>query len=59
MAQYAAKLTEGHKKLLQTYNDYKMVVYPTHRSAAVPAAHLRRHQAHRDHRAISRRAATA
>ncbi len=37
MNQYASKLTEGHKKLLQTYrNTYKMVVYPTHRSAAAP-----------------------
>jgi hypothetical protein len=36
MGQYAAKLTEGHKKLLQTYKDYKMVVYPTRRSAAFP-----------------------
>jgi len=36
MSQYAAKLTEGHKKLLQTYPDYKMIVYPTHRSAAYP-----------------------
>ena len=36
MAQYASKLTEGHKLLLQTYKDYKMIVYPTHRSAAVP-----------------------
>ncbi|MBX5461063.1 MAG: DUF1329 domain-containing protein [Steroidobacteraceae bacterium] len=37
MDQYAAKLTEGHKKLLQTYKDtYKMIVYPTHRSAAFP-----------------------
>ncbi|MDF3021073.1 MAG: outer rane lipoproteinsorting protein [Steroidobacteraceae bacterium] len=37
MAQYASKLTEGHKKLLQTYrNTYKMLVYPTHRSAAAP-----------------------
>jgi hypothetical protein len=35
--QYAAKLTEGHKKLLQTYrNTFKMIVYPTHRSAAAP-----------------------
>jgi hypothetical protein len=34
--QYAAKLTEGHKALLETYPDYKMHVYPTHRSAAVP-----------------------
>jgi hypothetical protein len=36
MGQYASKLTEGHKQLLQTYKDYKIVVYPTHRSAAVP-----------------------
>ncbi len=37
MGQYADKLTEGHKRLLQTYkNSYKMVVYPTHRSAAFP-----------------------
>src|SRR5580700_12347489 len=34
--QYAAKLTEGHKALLETYPDYKMEVYPAHRSAAVP-----------------------
>ena len=37
MGQYANKLTEGHKKLLQTYrNTFKMNVYPTHRSAASP-----------------------
>lgn len=36
MAQYANLLTEGHKKLLQQYPTYKMVVYPTRRSAAVP-----------------------
>jgi len=36
MAQYAAKLSEGQKKLLQTYPNYKLVVYPTHRSAAYP-----------------------
>jgi len=37
MSQYGAKLTEGHKKLLQTYrNTFKMIVYPTHRSAASP-----------------------
>jgi uncharacterized protein DUF1329 len=35
--QYAARLTEGHKKLLQTYrNSFKMIVYPTHRSGAAP-----------------------
>jgi len=37
MNQYAAKLTEGHKKLLQTYrSSFKMNVYPTHRTAAAP-----------------------
>jgi hypothetical protein len=37
MGQYAARLTEGHKKLLQQYKStYKMIVYPTHRSAAFP-----------------------
>jgi len=36
MAQYANQLTEGHKKLLTTYPSYKMVVYPSRRSAAVP-----------------------
>jgi hypothetical protein len=37
MGQYANKLTEGHKKLLQTYRaSFKMNVYPTHRSAASP-----------------------
>jgi hypothetical protein len=36
-SQYAAKLTEGHKKLLQTYrNTFRMNVYPTRRSAAAP-----------------------
>jgi hypothetical protein len=37
MGQYANKLTEGHKKLLQTYkSSFKMNVYPTHRTAAYP-----------------------
>ena len=36
LAQYAAKLTEGHKALFKTYPDYKMEVYPTHRSASAP-----------------------
>lgn len=31
MAQYADKLSEGHKKLLSTYDTYKMIVYPSHR----------------------------
>jgi hypothetical protein len=36
LSQYAAKLTEGHKALFKTYPDYRMIVYPTHRSAAAP-----------------------
>src|SRR5688572_11895483 len=33
VAQYAGKLTEGHKKLLAQYKGtYKMIVYPTRRS---------------------------
>lgn len=36
MGQYLDVLTEGHKKLLMQYPDYKMIVYPTHRSAAAP-----------------------
>ena len=36
MGQYAALLTEGHKKLLQQYPTYKINVYPTRRSAAAP-----------------------
>jgi len=37
MSQYASRLTEGQKKLLQQYSStYKMPVYPTHRTAAVP-----------------------
>jgi hypothetical protein len=36
MAQYGNLLTEGHKKLLTQYPTYKMLVYPTRRSAAAP-----------------------
>ena len=36
MSQYAAKLSEGYKALFKTYPDYKMMVYPTHRSGASP-----------------------
>lgn len=37
MNQYADKLTEGVKALLQKYPDtYRLDVYPTHRSAAAP-----------------------
>lgn len=34
--QYAAKLSAGHLALLKAYPDYKMPVYPTHRSASNP-----------------------
>jgi hypothetical protein len=34
--QYAAKLTAGSLALLKAYPDYKMIVYPTHRSASSP-----------------------
>lgn len=37
MGQYADKLTEGHKALLQAYPDtYKLIVYPSRRSASNP-----------------------
>jgi hypothetical protein len=36
LAQYAAKLTEGHKALFKTYTDYKMEVYLKHSSAYAP-----------------------
>ena len=36
LAQYAAKLSEGHKKLLDTYESYKMNVYPSHRIVTWP-----------------------
>jgi hypothetical protein len=36
VAQYATQLTEGHKALLAKYPSFKMMVYPTRRSAAVP-----------------------
>ncbi len=38
LAQYADKLTEGHKGLFQRYPDYKMVVYPSIRPAHFPEA---------------------
>ncbi len=34
--QYEAQLTEGHKALLRTFPDYKMIVYPSRRSASYP-----------------------
>jgi len=37
MAQYDKFLTAGHKKLLNAYDSYKMIVYPSHRDVAWPA----------------------
>lgn len=42
---YAAQLAEGHKALLKTYATFKMIVYPTRRSASAPQ---RVYQAARD-----------
>ena len=36
MGQYADKLTPGHKAMLDLYDTFKMIVYPTHRSASFP-----------------------
>ncbi|AQZ33493.1 hypothetical protein BHQ29_09505 [Pseudomonas sp. LPH1] len=36
MGQYAEQLAEGTKSLLSKYPDYRLDVYPTHRSAAAP-----------------------
>lgn len=36
MAQYADKLTEGTKALMKQYPDFRVDVYPTHRSVAFP-----------------------
>lgn len=38
MGQYADQLTAGYKAMLQKFPDYKMLVYPTHRSVALPAS---------------------
>jgi len=35
-AKYADHLTEGHKDLLRRFPDYRMNVYPTHRTVAYP-----------------------
>jgi hypothetical protein len=35
---YAGQLPEGAKALFRKYPDYRMIVYPTHRSAAAPAS---------------------
>ena len=37
-AQYAAKLSPGHRALLSKYKDFRMPVYATRRSAAFPPA---------------------
>jgi hypothetical protein len=34
--QYADRLPEGQKALFEKYPDYRMAIYPTHRSAALP-----------------------
>lgn len=36
MGQYDGQLAEGTKALLQKYTDYRLDVYPTHRTAAAP-----------------------
>jgi len=38
VAQYAERLSEGHKKLLGLHDSYKLDVYPGHRLAAMPEA---------------------
>lgn len=38
MAQYADKLSEGQKALLKRHPEYRMDIYPTHRSFAMPRA---------------------
>jgi len=41
VAQYADKLTAGHKELLKRFPNYKMNVYPSHRTATFPDAVLK------------------
>ena len=36
IAEHKDQLTAGHVALLQAYPDYKLIVYPTHRSASAP-----------------------
>jgi len=36
MGQYSDKLTDGHKAMLKAYSSYRMMVYPSRRSAAQP-----------------------
>ncbi len=35
-AQYADKLSDGHKAMLKAYPSFRLPVYPTHRTAAAP-----------------------
>jgi len=37
LAEYESRLTAGHIALLKAYPTYKLPLYPTHRSASVPA----------------------
>ena len=37
VGQYAAMLSDGYKALMKQYPDYKMNVYPSHRTLALPA----------------------
>ena len=39
--QYRAQLTDGQMAMLKKYPSYKMVVYPTRRSASAPEGHYR------------------
>ncbi len=36
MATYQNKLTQGDIRLLQTFSDYQLVIYPTHRTGVAP-----------------------
>ncbi|MGB1581173.1 MAG: DUF1329 domain-containing protein, partial [Nevskiales bacterium] len=38
LGKYEQMLSEGHKRLLKQYDDYKLPVYPSHRTAAYPEA---------------------
>ncbi|MBP9913805.1 MAG: DUF1329 domain-containing protein [Opitutaceae bacterium] len=50
LAEHQDKVTAGHAALLKTYPDYKLIVYPSHRSAANPE---------RIYEAVARNATTA
>ena len=42
--QYKGQIPDGAYAMLKKYGDYKMVVYPTHRSASFPACHYKETQ---------------